>query len=406
MELNILLLLVFGIAFLGMVSLPPLLKKLPVSVPLIYIIVGIGIFLLPFDYPEFLPVSQPKHGLLLEYLTELIVIISLFAAGVRMDRDLSRENLSGGLRLVLLTMPLSMIALALIGVYGLALSIPTAILLGAVLIPTDPVLAGHIQVGPPGSRDESEVRHSLTLEAGLNDGLAFPFVYLALAVVAVDEPWAAVAEWALWDLGYKVIVGGAMGLLLGYLLSRLFFLIASKTPDVEFRGGIYVISAVLLSYAVTEVVGGYGFLAAFVAGYVGRRFNKASKHHLRTSIYLEQIEQVILTLLLLLLGELVASNMDAIFQPVCIVVALALLLVIRPLLGRLSLIGTHIKNSEKWALSFLGVRGIGSLYYLAYAHNRADFEGIEWVWGIVITTVVLSILIHGITAKPLLRWLG
>ena len=117
-----------------------------------------------------------------ERAAELAVIIALFSAGLKLDRPLRWRSWGSVARLLAIAMPLTIGAVALFGTAVLGLSLGAAIVLGAALAPTDPVLAGDIGVGPPGDEDEREPNFALTAEAGLNDGLAFPFVLVGLSV--------------------------------------------------------------------------------------------------------------------------------------------------------------------------------------------------------------------------------
>ena len=152
---------------------------------------------------------------LIERLTELAVIIALFGTGLKLDRPLNRESWGGVARLLVFAMPLTIGAVALFGTQVMGLSLGAAIVLGAMLAPTDPVLAGDIGVGPPGDEDEHEPNFSITGEAGLNDGLALPFLFLGLFVA--DEGGSGwLGEWLLADVLYAIGVAVAIGIAIGY----------------------------------------------------------------------------------------------------------------------------------------------------------------------------------------------
>ena len=120
------------------------------------------------------PISDAE---LLERVSELAIVIALFATGLKLDRPLTWQSWSGVTRLLVIAMPLTIGAVAVFGIGVMGLSVGAALVLGAILAPTDPVLAGDVGVGPPGDEDEREPNFSLTGEAGLNDGLAFPFLF-------------------------------------------------------------------------------------------------------------------------------------------------------------------------------------------------------------------------------------
>ena len=171
--------------------LPMVLRELPLSLPMFCIAVGYGLFsAIGGETPN--PLHYPEAA---ERLTELVVIVALTGAGLKLDRPLRWRTWALTWRLLGIAMPLSILGIGLAGHWLLGLGISAAVLLGGALAPTDPVLASDVQVGPPRSGEEDEVRFTLTAEAGLNDGLAFPFVNLAVALALVGT------DPALWVLG-------------------------------------------------------------------------------------------------------------------------------------------------------------------------------------------------------------
>src|SRR5687768_15403720 len=193
--------------------LPLALKKLPLSLPIICIGLGVAIFSIPAVSLRPLPLLYPE---ITERFTELVVIIALMGAGLKLDRVVSWRRWGVTWRLLVITMRLSIVAITAIGGWALGLSSVAALLLGASLAPTDPVLAADVQVGPPKTGEEDEVRFGLTSEAGLNDGFAFPFVNLALAMAAAqasgERDWlgAWFAESVLWEVGAGAAAGWAI----------------------------------------------------------------------------------------------------------------------------------------------------------------------------------------------------
>ena len=215
-----------GVVILAIAWLPMLLRNAPLSLPIFCVLLGIGLFVMPGTGPDpdFLVQSS-----FVERLTEMVVIIALLGAGLKLDRPVGWKRWRTTWLLLGVTMPLSILCIALLSVWMLDLPLSAAILLGAVLAPTDPVLASDIQVGPPRSGGEDEVRFSLTSEAGLNDGLAFPFTNLAIAMAtagAVPGWWGPdwwMLEWlavdVVWKLAAGLVVGWAVGWLLGWAAS-------------------------------------------------------------------------------------------------------------------------------------------------------------------------------------------
>lgn len=175
----------FGVVVLLTAWIPMLLKELPLSLPIFCVALGAAIFAIP-GIPG-VPPNPQDHLKLTERLTEFIVIVALTGAGLKLDRPLTWAQSQLTWRLLGIAMPLTIAGIALMGSWLLGLGVASAILLGAALAPTDPVLASDVQVVPPGKGQEDEVRFTLTAEAGLNDGLAFPFVNLAIALALITQ---------------------------------------------------------------------------------------------------------------------------------------------------------------------------------------------------------------------------
>jgi len=288
----------------------------------------------------------------------------------------------------------------------MGLLLPSALLLAAVLAPTDPVLAGDVQVDGPNSGEEDEVRFGLTSEAGLNDGLGFPFVYLALFVGASAgvEEWGL--RWVAWELVGKVAVGLAVGAAVGWLLARAAF--RAHKPALRFAQAgeaVVALGAVLLAYGAAEALQGYGFLAVFAAAIVIRTHERDNEYHDVLHSFIEQVEQILTMVLLLLLGVACARGLLDELTWSGVTVGVLLVLVVRPMTGWIALLGCSAPRRERLALAFFGVRGIGSFYYLAYATNQGAFSEESELWSTVAFTVLLSIVVHGITATPVMSWL-
>ncbi|MFG2074952.1 cation:proton antiporter [Nonomuraea maritima] len=390
-----------GAALLAAI-LPEAIAGRPVSLPLVCLVAGLVVFALPIGLPEPDPVA---HRVALEHITELCVVISLMGAGLAINRRAGPRGWSTTWRLLGLAMPLTVagVALAATGVAGWPIG--AALLLGAVLAPTDPVLASDVHVGEPADAEnaDDEVRFALTSEAGLNDGLAFPFVYAAIAVAAAGGTgW--LGEWALADVLYRTVAGLLSGLLIGYLLGRLFF--RARTNGVrlsERRDGFVALAATLLAYGVTELLHGYGFVAVFVTACAIRRAEFGHGYNNVLHGFVDQLERLLTAWLLLLLGGFVMTGGLAALTWRGAAVGLLLLLVIRPLAGWLTQWRGPAGPRERLVISFFGIRGIGSLFYLAYALGQADF-GVpaDELWAVTGFTVVASVVLHGVTATPVM----
>jgi NhaP-type Na+/H+ or K+/H+ antiporter len=341
------------------------------------------------------PISLPKPW---EVISELCVVAGLFGVGLRIDRLSSRRLWTPTLRLLVIAMPLCILAVALLGLTFAGMTVAGALLLAAVLAPTDPVLAGDVQVGAPLEGGEHPVRFSLTTEAGLNDGLAFPFVYLALAVAAAGGFTAAViTEWLWLDVAYRIAVGAASGAALGWLIGKLLFSWPGKNPLADTESGVIALAGVLAVYGLTELMEGYGFIAAFVSGLILRRQESEHRFHTQLHNFSQAIEHALTAVLLIALGAALPALLPSLSWQGAAIGA-ALLFVIRPLLGWLSLIGTMERHRERAVVAFYGVRGIGSIYYLAYAGSHAELANEAELWAVVAFTVLLSTVVHGFTA--------
>jgi NhaP-type Na+/H+ or K+/H+ antiporter len=384
--------------------LPRLLERRPLSMPIAFLALGMLVFALPLGLPDADPLAHPK---LAEHLTEVGVIVALMGAGLKIDRPLSRHGWSSTWRLLAVAMPVTIAAMALLGWWWAGLVPATALLLGAALAPTDPVLAGDVQVGEPTDEEDSEdeVRFALTSEAGLNDGLAFPFVYAAIGMASVAGlGWFG--EWAWKDVGYKIAAGVIGGLVIGRLLGKLFFRARKEELRLARHSeGFLALAATFLAYGVVEVIGGYGFLAVFIAARAIRAAERSHDYHQVLHNFAEQTERLLTVLLLLLLGGAVVGGLLAPLTWQAAVAGLALIFVIRPVVGFLSLRGAPGRPAEHWVIAAFGIRGIGSFYYLSYAITHATFPGVELVWATIGFVVLVSVVLHGVAATPVMRLL-
>ncbi|AQZ61105.1 Na+/H+ antiporter [[Actinomadura] parvosata subsp. kistnae] len=391
-----------GAAALLAAILPEFLARRALSLPLVYLLAGILLFTLPLGLPDPDPIA---HRVALEHITELCVVISLMGAGLAINRRIGPRGWSTTWRLLALAMPLTVAGVAAAAVALPGWPIAAALLLGAVLAPTDPVLASDVHVGEPvdAQNADDEVRFALTSEAGLNDGLAFPIVYAAIAVAAGTAGWAG--EWALTDVLYRTAAGALLGLLIGGLLGRLFFRARSDGLRLaERRDGFVALACTFLAYGVTELAHGYGFVAVFVTACAIRSAEHGHGYNNVLHGFVEQIERLLTAWLLLLLGGFVATGGLAALTWRGAAVGLLLLLVIRPLAGWLVQWRGRAGPRERLAISFFGIRGIGSLFYLAYALGQADF-GVpaEELWAVTGFTVLASVVLHGVTATPVMN---
>ena len=391
-----------GAAMLGAAVLPLLLEGRPLSFPIVYVALGMAVFALPLRLPSVDPLAE---GDLVERLTELVVIVSLMGAGLKIDRTFGWASWRTTRRLLVVAMPLTIAGVALLGWWVAGLAPAGALLLGAVLAPTDPVLASDVQVGPPGGEAEDEVRFGLTSEAGLNDGLAFPFANAAIAMAAAAPAGVStwLGGWALDDVVVKLLVGFAVGVAGGSVVGRVLFRIPTTRTIAESTEGFVALATTLLVYGVTELCHGYGFVAVFVAAYVLRHHERDHEYHEVLHASSESVERLFSAALLVLLGGAVVDGALRALTWQGAAVGLAVILVVRPVAAGLALLRTGLPVGERAALAFFGIRGIGSVYYLAHALNEEDFDAPEQLWAITAFVILVSVVVHGISAAPIMQ---
>lgn len=390
-------LLVVGLAALLVAWLPRILRYRLISFPILLVLLGMAIFALPLGFQALDPI---RYGEITSHLTEFGVIVALTGAGLKIDRRLGFKSWKTTWLLLAVTMPLTIAAVALLGWWALGFAPATAMLFGAALAPTDPVLASDVQVGAPGSGETDEVRFALTSEAGLNDGLAFPFTNAAIAMAgAAGLGW--VGEWLLVDVFYKIAAGVVIGHLAGKGLAYLLFRVGDHhTKLAHSREGLVALAVTLIAYTAAELANGYGFIAVFVAALAVRDFERDHEYHKELNRFADQLERLASAVILLLFGGAVANGVLGSVSWAMVGVAAAILLVVRPLAGYAGIGAVKMPKVEKPAIAFFGIRGIGSLYYLSFALHEADFDGARELWAAVSVVILGSIVIHGFTAKP------
>ncbi|RIJ31784.1 cation:proton antiporter [Henriciella algicola] len=379
-------------------------QKIGVSYAIVYVLLGMAVFAIFPELPWVSPFTKETYAI---HLTELMVIIALMTTGLSIDRRFGIKRWANPLMLVSVAMILSIAALAAIGYWWLGLGPASAVLLGAALAPTDPVLASEVQVGPPNSGDDNGVRFALTAEAGMNDGLAFPFTWLAIALAgAAGGGQAVLVEWLSYDVFYRIIAGLVIGYLGGRAVAYVFLHLSQKLELARIREGLTAVAATLAVYGVTELAHGYGFIAVFVCALTIRDFEREHEHHRKMHEFTTQLERALMAILLLLLGGAV---MDGILKPLTwplIAAGLLIVLVVRPVFAYLALSWTTCSRREKCVISFFGIKGIGSFFYLSFALGEAEFANADTLWALTAFVVLISILVHGLTSSIAMKWLG
>ena len=395
-----------GAALFLAVVLPYALRTAALSPPVVLLGLGALIGLLPGIHVD--AFSPIEHRGFVEHLAEFTVLVALMGVGLALDRPLSLRSFESWRqwgatwRLLIIAMPLTIGGIALLGWWVMGLAPSAALLLGGALAPTDPVLASDVQVEGPTTTEadedeideDDEVRFALTSEAGLNDGLAFPFVQAAILLAATGPFAEWGTRWLAWDLVGKVVVGTAMGVAVGWLLAKVAF--RSSRPSLRTADSgepLLALAAVLLAYGLTEVVDGYGFLAVFACAMTMRSAERGHDYHALMHDVIERLERLLTLAVLLLLGVALTNGLLAGLTWQAALVAVLLLFVVRPASAMLALfagrrsqlrVGDNtLGPRERAATAFFGVRGVGSIYYLAYAAGHADFADLPVLWSTV-----------------------
>jgi NhaP-type Na+/H+ or K+/H+ antiporter len=342
-----------------------------------------------------------------ERFAELTVIVALFATGLRLDRPLTLRGWRSTIVLLAVVMPVTIAAVAAFGVVAMGLSAGAAIVLGAALAPTDPVLAGDLGVGPPGEEHEPETSFALTSEAGLNDGLAFPFVLLGLAV-AEHGSAAGIGEWLAWDVAYALTGGVLIGAAGGWLIAEVATRLRERSLLAVELDGWAAVGAVLAIYGLAQIADTYGFVAAFVGGIAFRRRERDHEYARGVHAGGEVLERVLELATILFLGSLITIDGLGVPGVAGWLLAPLLLLVVRPLACEVALRATDMHPAERRWVGWFGVRGVGSIFYAAAALQAgalAAGEADTVIWTVV-AVVAVSIVVHGVTGTPLTRRLG
>jgi NhaP-type Na+/H+ or K+/H+ antiporter len=403
MDIYIVTLTILGVVVLLTAWLPMIFRRLPLSLPIACLAIGAAVAWSPFPLlPRFNPLENREFT---QRMTEIVVIVSLMGAGLKLDRPIGWRSWATTWRLLGVAMPLTIAALALLGHWILGLGAASALLLGASLAPTDPVLASDVQVGPPQTGEEDEVRFALTSEAGLNDGLSFPFVHLAIAMTMVSTVSVdTFGRWTLVDVGWRLFSGVLMGWGLGKVFGLLSFRMSGSSLA-RTRDGFVALGMTFTTYGLTELVHGYGFVSVFLAAVAFRDAERDHEWHEQLHDFAEQIERLLMMVLLVCLGAIAVSvPFMAMVDWRVLAVAVLALAVVRPFIGWFSLLGSGHPPAERMIIAVFGIRGLGSIYYLAYATGHGNFAAVETIWATVLLIVLLSIVVHGVAVTPAMNW--
>jgi sodium/hydrogen antiporter len=397
MDAYILGLLVIGVLLLLVTLGSGAISRLPLSYALIYLVVGICLSPYGFNVVQIRPGTE-----FLERASELVVLISLFSCGLKMSRPLHFRAWNSTIRLIGFLMPISIGAIAVLAHFVLRMDWSIAILLGAILAPTDPVLASEVQLYDP--RDRDELRFGLTSEGGLNDALAFPFVYFGLYLLK-DSNWRNwFHQWILVDLLWAI----AMGIFGGFVVAKIVRWIDRRLQKYHAVDGLMedfiALCTILIAYAFTEIINGYGFLAVFVAGMAMRR--RADPEKTMSQLhFIERLEKLSEIGIILVLGSMLRKEPMFAYAGEAFLVAGFLLFIIRPIGAWISTIGMPVDAVTRWLYGWFGVRGVGSVYYLSYALSSGlkETAGERVAW-ISLWTIAISVVLHGVTTTPIMKW--
>lgn len=397
-------LVIVGLAILGMAWMPELSNRLRISYAFIYLVAGALLYLAVPTLPVAAPFKREEFNV---RFTELVVLIALMSSGLRIDQPFSLRRWAVPLRLVSAGM-LACIALAAFAAwYWIGMDAASAVVLASALAPTDPVLASDVQVGPPQEKEQDEVKFSLTAEGGMNDGTAFPFVWLG--ILLATQPSGDSEFWLKWigfNVIYKLGIGLVAGYLLGKLLAYLIFEVPAKLRVLKIEDGFVAFSMTLLVYGVTELLMGYGFVAVFVCAITLRNHEMDHSYHKTLHSFSDQIERMLVAITLLIFGgTLVTGIMENLTWKLALY-GLVFLFVIRPLTTWPFTVRKGALLQERLMISFFGIRGVGSIYYTSFALAHAEFKWAKELWSTVAFIIVVSIIVHGLSANVAIRKLG
>jgi len=419
---------IVGAVFIVMALSGSVLKRLPLSTSMLYLAAGVLIGPHALNLIHFDPIMEAA---IVERITEVAVIVSLFTAGLKLRVPLRDPLWRLPVVLASWSMALTVGFIALVGVVALELPLGAAILLGAVLAPTDPVLASDVQVSGP--RDRDRLRFTLTGEAGLNDGTAFPFVMLGLGLLGLHETGEGGWRWLAVDVLWAIPGGLLIGALLGTATGRVILFLRREHKEAVGLDDFFALGLIAFSYGAALLVHTYGFLAVFAAGLALRRIEASSvgqeqapdevvasaaaegrgeeiatdpetaPAHMTQAVlgFTEQLERIGEVAVMLLVGVMIsvtAVPSDALwFVPL-------LLLVIRPVAAAMGMIGSDTTWLQRAYIAWFGIRGIGSIYYLMYAitHGVSE-ETARLLTGLTLAVVATSVVVHGVSVTPLMR---
>lgn len=389
----------FGFLVVAASWSPLFLERIPISLPMVVLAIGIGLSL-PFSYEQ--PLVQ--HSWWVEHITSIALIVSVMGAGLRLDRTFPGEAWRGIWRLLAVTMPLSIVAIAAAAAWLLGLPLAYALLVGAVLAPTDPVLASAVQAGPPGSDDHSDARFNLTGEAGLNDGLAYPFVLLALALATnAGFGTADLGTWLVRDVVWALVAGIGSGVALGHALVWLNRRLPEERRLSATKSGFVALGLSFLAYGLAEQVAGNGYVAVFVLAVAIRNAVHRVEYPRQLDHFLSELERIVMVVVILLFGLAIGNGLLREVSLVTVLFAGIVLFVVRPVSVWIGVLGSGLAANTRGALAYFGIRGLGALFYLTYALDEHGTDVPTPVTTAVGLVVLVSIILYGASTEAVVR---
>lgn len=418
--------LIIGALLIVMALSGTALRRLPISTAMLYLAAGFGLG------PAGLAVMSPNPMLysdILERVAEAAVLISLFAVGLKLGLPLSNRGWGFPVRLATVSMTITVALIAAIAMLGLGYSSGTAVLLGAILAPTDPVLASDVQVLEASDRDR--LRFSLTGEGGLNDGAAFPFVMLGLGLLGLHDLGTGGWRWLAIDVFWAIVGGLSIGAVLGTIIGRLVVYLRSRHQESVGLDEFLALGLIALAYGVAVLSFASGFLAVFAAGLALQRVKERPREGSISAVqesglqssqanqalatdadyasaymmqevrgFNEQLERIAEVPVVLIIGAMLAYTH---LPEGAIWFVLLLIAVVRPISVWLGLLGARVPRDQHMLISWFGIRGIGSIYYLMYAINHGlAHDPAQEIIALTLTVVTVSIVLHGISVTPLM----
>ncbi|MEJ5990224.1 cation:proton antiporter [Ramlibacter sp. PS3R-8] len=420
---------IVGVLLVLMALASTVLKRLPLSTAMLYLLVGIAVSPLGLALVH----AEPRtHALILERMAEVVVLLSLFTAGLKLSPGLTDKRWRLPVRLAVNSMVITVALIAVVAWFFLGLPLGACVLLGAILAPTDPVLASDVQLHEPGDTDK--LRFALTGEGGLNDGTAFPFVMLGLGLLGLHELGSFGWRWVAVDVVWATATGLVTGWVLGMAVGRLVLHLRREHKEAVGLDDFLALGLIALAYGCALLLQGYGFLAVFAAGVALRRLEQlegggtasagkveqalldpdrsaaenAAVHPRHAPMYMtqavlgfnQQAERIGEVAIVIAIGALLwAVDWHASawwFVPL-------MFLVIRPLSVRIGLSGAPVSGAQRWLIGWFGIRGVGSLYYLMYAVNHGlDAALANQIIALTLAVVVTSIVVHGTSVTPIM----